>query len=322
MDNPEALIQQADKLVAKGGSGWSLFGGSDEKFWDAARLYKEAAQAYQLKGDTADIREKKLKEPTDAADSYVNASDAYRKARAEVSDEAIRREPEARNKASEAVDAALRCRTKAIELIQTSSSENKANRVSRIKEVVGQIYERDMLEPDLEKARMAYKEAADWIRVERELNSNKLLAQYADLTTFIATTKPHNSESGPGSKYAYYEDAIKAYEAIIKTMQGNGNMRWSLPPYYFKVCVCRLAQCDPVGTRREIEKYQQIDNEVSSQYKYRLLFDLLEAMDEHDQTKFATCLKEFDRTSKLDEWQTNVFLDAKNSIEPPDDEFA
>lgn len=39
--------------MSKGSGGWSLFGGSDEKFWDAARLFKEAAQAYERQGQSA-----------------------------------------------------------------------------------------------------------------------------------------------------------------------------------------------------------------------------------------------------------------------------
>ncbi|KAL7937457.1 soluble NSF attachment protein [Trichoderma chlorosporum] len=293
MEDPQALIQQAEKLVSKGSGGWSLFGGSDEKFWDAARLFKEAAQAYQLQGQNiqagktheraAEIREKNLKELTDAADSYVNASDAYRK-----HDD----------------DAAIRCRESAFALIQRSTSENKANRLSRIKEMLGQIYELD--KKDLEKARQAYKEAADRIRVERELNSNKLLTQYADLS----------------ARVGQYTAAIEAYDSIINSMLGNGNMKWSLSTYCFKACICHLADGDMVGTRRALESYQQKDNEFSSQYKYKLIADLCDAIDEQSQEKFTEHLMQFDRTSRLDPWMTEIFLKVKNSIEAPDDEFA
>ncbi|EHK24446.1 uncharacterized protein TRIVIDRAFT_178078 [Trichoderma virens Gv29-8] len=293
MDDPRALIQQAEKLVSKGSGGWSLFGGSDEKFWDAARLFKEAAQAYQMKGENilagktheraAEVREKNLKELTDAADSYVNASDAYRK---------------------EDPDAAIRCREKAFALIQQSTSENKANRLSRIKENLGQIYEVE--KDDKKKAREAYKEAADRIRPERELNANKLLTQYADLAALDED----------------YYAAIESYDSIIKTMLGNGSMKWSLSTYCFKACICHLATGDMVGTRRALESYQQKDGEFSSQYKYKLIADLCDAIDEHSQDKFTELLFQFDRTSRLEPWMTAILVKVKNSIEAPDDEFA
>lgn len=92
------------------------------------------------------MREKNLKELGDAADSYVEASDAYRKD-----------DPEA----------AIRCRERAFALIQQSTSESKQTRLSRVKEILGQIYEHDL--KDLKRAREAYKEAAERLPKAREL---------------------------------------------------------------------------------------------------------------------------------------------------------
>ncbi|KAH6610202.1 vesicular-fusion sec17 [Trichoderma cornu-damae] len=293
MDDPQALIQQAEKLASKGSSGWSLFGGSDEKFWDAARLFKEAAQAYERQGQNiqagktheraAEVREKSLKELTDAADSYVEASDAYRKD-----------DPEA----------AIRCREKAFFLIQQSTSESKQTRMSRVKEVLGQIYEHDL--KDLKRAREAYKEAAERLPKARELNANKLWTQYADLAALDED----------------YYVAIETYDRIIGSMLGNGTMKWSLSTYCFKAGICNLATGDLVGTRRAIESYRQKDGEFSSQYKYKLIEDLCNAIEAHSQDQFTEILFQFDRTSRLEPWMTAILVKVKNSIEAPDDEFA
>ncbi|KAL6871124.1 vesicle fusion protein [Trichoderma novae-zelandiae] len=293
MEDPQALIQQAEKLVSKGSSGWSLFGGSDEKLWDAARLFKEAAQAYERQGQNieagktheraAEVREKNLKEFTDAADSYVEASDAYR-----------RDDPEA----------AIRCRERAFALIQQSTSESKQTRMSRVKEILGQIYEHDL--KDLKKAREAYKEAAERLPKARELNANKLWTQYADLAALDGD----------------YYGAIETYDRIINSMLGNGTMKWSLSTYCFKAGICHLATGDMVGTRRAIESYRQKDGEFSSQYKYKLLEDLCNAVDAHSQDQFSELLFQFDRTSRLEPWMTAILIKVKDSIEAPDDEFA
>ncbi|PTB79244.1 vesicle fusion protein [Trichoderma longibrachiatum ATCC 18648] len=313
MEDPQALIQQAEKLVSKGSGGWSLFGGSDEKFWDAARLFKEAAQAYERQGQkfqrsasgltrisvrfsaildiqagktherAAEVREKNLKELTDAADSYVEASDAYR-----------RDDPEA----------AIRCRERAFALIQQSTSESKQTRMSRVKEILGQIYEHDL--KDLKRAREAYKEAAERLPKARELNANKLWTQYADLAALDGD----------------YYGAIETYDRIINTMVGNGTMKWSLSTYCFKAGICHLATGDMVGTRRAVESYRQKDPEFSSQYKYKLLEDLCNAVDNHSQDEFSELLFQFDRTSRLEPWMTAILIKVKDSIEAPDDEFA
>ncbi|UKZ86137.1 uncharacterized protein TrAFT101_001976 [Trichoderma asperellum] len=293
MEDPQALIQQAEKLVSKGSGGWSFLGGSDDKFWDAARLFKEAAQAYERQGQNieagktyeraAAVREKNLKELGDAADSYVEASDAYR-----------RDDPEA----------AIRCRERAFALIQQSTSESKQTRLSRVKEILGQIYEHDL--KDLKRAREAYKEAAERLPKARELNANKLFTQYADLAALDED----------------YYVAIETYDRIINSMIGNQTMKWSLSTYCFKAGVCHLATGDLVGTRRAIEGYRQKDVEFSSQYKYKLIEDLCGAIEAHDQDQFGEILFQFDRTSRLEPWMTAILVKVKNAIEAPDDEFA
>ncbi|EHK49033.1 uncharacterized protein TrAtP1_000383 [Trichoderma atroviride] len=293
MEDPQALIQQAEKLVSKGSGGWSFLGGSDDKFWDAARLFKEAAQAYERQGQNieagktyeraAAVREKSLKELGDAADSYVEASDAYR-----------RDDPEA----------AIRCRERAFALIQQSTSESKQTRLSRVKEILGQIYEHDL--KDLKRAREAYKEAAERLPKARELNANKLFTQYADLAALDED----------------YYVAIETYDRIINSMIGNQTMKWSLSTYCFKAGVCHLATGDLVGTRRAVESYRQKDAEFSSQYKYKLVEDLCGAVEAHDQDQFGELLFQFDRTSRLEPWMTAILVKVKNSIEAPDDEFA
>ncbi|PON25949.1 hypothetical protein TGAM01_v205386 [Trichoderma gamsii] len=293
MEDPQALIQQAEKLVSKGSGGWSFLGGSDDKFWDAARLFKEAAQAYERQGQNieagktyeraAAVREKNLKELGDAADSYVEASDAYR-----------RDDPEA----------AIRCRERAFALIQQSTSESKQTRLSRVKEILGQIYEHDL--KDLKRAREAYKEAAERLPKARELNANKLFTQYADLAALDED----------------YYVAIETYDRIINSMIGNQTMKWSLSTYCFKAGVCHLATGDLVGTRRAVESYRQKDAEFSSQYKYKLIEDLCGAVEAHDQDQFGELLFQFDRTSRLEPWMTAILVKVKNAIEAPDDEFA
>lgn len=293
MEDPQALIQQAEKLVSKGSGGWSFLGGSDDKFWDAARLFKEAAQAYERQGQNieagktyeraATVREKSLKELGDAADSYVEASDAYR-----------RDDPEA----------AIRCRERAFALIQQSTSESKQTRLSRVKEILGQIYEHDL--KDLKRAREAYKEAAERLPKARELNANKLFTQYADLAALDED----------------YYVAIETYDRIINSMIGNQTMKWSLSTYCFKAGVCHLATGDLVGTRRAVESYRQKDAEFSSQYKYKLIEDLCGAVEAHDQDQFGELLFQFDRTSRLEPWMTAILVKVKNAIEAPDDEFA
>lgn len=83
-----------------------------------------------------------------------------------------------------------------------------------------------------------------------------------------------------------------------------------------------MAAGDLVGTRRAVQNYRDKDGEASSQYKYKLLDDLCEAIEERNQDRFTEILYQYDRTSRLDAWMTAVLVKVKNSIEAPEDEFA
>ncbi|KAL5088317.1 hypothetical protein Trisim1_012467 [Trichoderma cf. simile WF8] len=380
MDNPEALIQQAEKLAAKGKSGWSFFGGSEERYEQAATCYRQAAQAYEIKGHfldaaatyikAADIQANHLSDDFEAPDNYVHASDAYRRALMEEA------KPLNDNEKAEAKAKAINCRKKAITLTEKSTSSSKLRRLSRMYDAIGQINEKDIagpfvqarqdllnskkmnpgekermdalaaelqptpqeadelqwlqsktafsdeeqahlkwlesqILPAMQEARVAYKEAANFLRLDAPINANTLLAKYADLGAFLATLLPHPTEKG-NAKYNYYQEAIEAYQAIIRFMQGDPTKnRFGLPTYYFKVCVCRLAQGEDkdVGIPQDFEMYRRMD--TMYQNRYDLLFNLLQAIVNKDPNGFDALVT---KDHSLDEWGRMVLEDAKNSI--------
>ncbi|KAL6801791.1 soluble NSF attachment protein [Trichoderma sp. SZMC 28012] len=415
MNNPEALIQQAEKLAAKGKSGWSFFGGSEERYEQAATCYRQAAQAYEMNGHfldaaatyikAADIQANHLSDDFEAPDSYVHASDAYRRALLEEV------KPLSDNEKAEAKAKAINCRKKAITLTEKSTSSSKLRRLSRMYDAIGQINEKDIagplvqarrnllnsktlttadeermkklaeelqptpneadelqwlqsktafsdeekahlqwlesqILPALDEARIAYKEAANFLRLDAPLSASKLFDQYADLSVSIATLLPHSTEENANStqknanpnkkdKNSYYEDALNAYATILKAMQGDPKKnRFSIPTYCYKWCVCRLAQCDHVATTRDVPMYREIEMDTYRQSemprgtldtyiqnalpKYTLLFDLNEAIRKGSREMIDEILL----NALVDEWQKNVFDDIRNKYEPKDDEFA
>ncbi|PKK52125.1 hypothetical protein CI102_3683, partial [Trichoderma harzianum] len=377
----------AEKLVAKGKSGWSFFGGSEEKYEQAAECYRNAAQAYEMNGSfldaaatyikAAEIQEKNLSDGFEAPDNYVHASDAYRRALMEEVKRPINDNEKAEVKAK-----AINCRKKAIKLTESSSSSSKLRRLSRMYDAIGQITETDIagplvearqnllnsktltaadeermkhlakelqptpneadelqwlqskttfsdeekahlkwlesqILPALDEARIAYKEAANFLRLDAPLclmraslrNANALLNKYADIS------------------FNYYEDALNAYATILKVLQGDPKHRFNIPPYCLKWCVCRLAQCDAEATRRDIPKYQAIEMDTYRQpqmslrdqeqkieiesKKYTLLLNLNEAISNESRAAIDELLQ----VNSVDIWQRNVFTDIQNKWE-------
>ncbi|KAL6826816.1 soluble NSF attachment protein [Trichoderma sp. SZMC 28015] len=406
MNNPEALIQQAEKLTAKGKSGWSFFGGSEEKYEQAATCYRQAAQAYEVNGNfldaaatyikAADIQANHLSDDFEAPDSYVHASDAYRRALLEEV------KPLNDNEKAEAKAKAINCRKKAITLTEKSTSGSKLRRLSRMYDAIGQITEKDIagplvqarkdllssktlspgekermdalakelqptpneadelqwlqsktafsdeekahlkwlesqILPALEEARIAYKEAANFIRLEAPLNANKLYEQYAELSVFIATLLPHSTEKN-NSKNSHYEDALNAYATILKALQSDPKKnRFGIPTYCFKWCICRLAQCDAEATTIDVEKYERIEIDMhrqsevhpdtlnysieNTQRKYAMVFNLNEAIRQKDRVAIDGIL--LANKALVDDWQNKIYTDIKNKweVEVETDEF-
>ncbi|PNP50766.1 hypothetical protein THARTR1_08387 [Trichoderma harzianum] len=415
MSNPEALIHQAEKLVAKGKNAWSFFGGSEERFEQAAALYRSAAQAYEVKGNfldaavayvkAAEIQETKLSDDFEAPDSYVHASDDYRRALMEEV------KPINDNEKAEAKAKAIDYRKKAIRLTESSSSGSKLRRLSRMYDALGQINEKDIagplmqarenllkskqltpedenrktaleqelqptpkeadelqrllsktvwsdeekahlkwleseMLPPLNEARAAYKEAANFIRLDTPLNANKLFNQSAEISVFIALLLPHSPEEN-NSKNSCYEDALNAYAMIIKALQGDAQKNnFFIPDYCFKWCICRLAQLKHDITARDVPKYEQIEMEAhrmqmearraqvgasnwpnyqnelgaklaKEQMKYTLLSKLNKAIEEKSRTMIDDILLNQENRKLMDEWQNKIYTDIQNKWEVP-----
>ncbi|KAJ4307096.1 vesicular-fusion protein S17 [Collariella sp. IMI 366227] len=87
--DPRALEDKARKTIQSASGGFSFFSNKEGKYQDAADMYIQAANAYRLEGKNgeagncfiaaADIHEKKLSEPDDAANIMVDAFKVLRK---------------------------------------------------------------------------------------------------------------------------------------------------------------------------------------------------------------------------------------------------
>jgi alpha-soluble NSF attachment protein len=88
---------QADKALAGASGGFSFFGGKEEKYLDAVDLYQQAASAFRMQKMNTDagkayekaakVQVTSLKEPDDAANTYVDAFKVYK---SEAPEDAIR----------------------------------------------------------------------------------------------------------------------------------------------------------------------------------------------------------------------------------------
>lgn len=289
--DPRALMQKADKAVSAAGGGFSLFGGRQEKWENAADLYTQTANAFRMQNQNkeagqafekaANIQTSKLNEPDDAANTLVEAFKVYKK--------------------TDPLDAA-RCLDVAI---NHYTSKGNFRRAATHKQNLAEIYELEI--GDQKKAIESYELAANWFENDNaEALANKLHLKVAELAAM---------------QEDYYK-AIELFEKVASTAVANNLMKWSVKDYFLKAGLCHLAVGDQVATNRALEKYRDMDPTFPSQREHQLLVDLYEAVEAGDQEMFADKLFQYDQMSKLDKWKTVILLKIKNSIEEKGEDFS
>jgi len=289
--DPRALLQKAEKASAGAGGGFSLFGGRQEKWENAADLYTQAANAFRMQNQNkeagqafekaANIQTQKLNEPDDAANTLTEAFKVYKK--------------------TDPLDAA-RCLDVAI---NHYTSKGNFRRAATHKQNLAEIYEIEL--GDQKKAIESYELAASWFENDNAgALANKLWLKVADLAAMEGD---------------YYK-AIELFEKVASTAVSNNLMKWSVKDYFLKAGLCHLAVGDQVATNRAFEKYRDMDPTFPSQREHQLLVDLYEAVEAGDQEMFADKLFQYDQMSKLDKWKTVILLKIKNSIEEKGEDFS
>lgn len=77
-----------------------------------------------------------------------------------------------------------------------------------------------------------------------------------------------------------------------------------------------------VGFNRAMDTYREDDPTWPAQREHQLLGDLAEAYDEADAEKYADKLFQYDQMSKLNKWQTTMFLRIKDAIDNKGEDFS
>lgn len=119
-----------------------------------------------------------------------------------------------------------------------------------------------------------------------------------------------------------YEDAYTLYEKVASAALDNNLLKFSAKDYFMRAALCRLATEDDVGTRRQLEKYCDMDPTFVQSREYKLLSTILAAREAYDVDKFTQAVYDFDNITKLDAWKTTMLLRIKKTMKDGDGEGA
>ncbi|KAI0163186.1 hypothetical protein LQW54_011204 [Pestalotiopsis sp. IQ-011] len=169
--DPRALLQKADKALSSASGGFSFFGGREEKYMTAADTYIEAANAFRVQKmnreagqafeKAANVQINNLKEPDDAANTYVDAFKVYKQ---------------------ESPEDAVRCLDFSI---QQYCKKGNFRRAAQHKENLAEVLETQI--GDIKRALEAYELAAGWYESDNAAAlANKLWLKVADIAALDA----------------------------------------------------------------------------------------------------------------------------------------
>ncbi|KAE9553472.1 hypothetical protein FO519_003301 [Halicephalobus sp. NKZ332] len=161
---------------------------------------------------------------------------------------------------------------------------------------VAEIYENEA--PNKEAALKHYAQAADYYKGEE---------QKTTATKYLEKVGSYAAELGQLRK------AIDTFEEIAIWQADHSTLKYAAKNNFFKALLCYL-NLDSLDTQHALKRYEEISPSFSDSREYKLIKDLVGAMDTKDADLFTDLVKSFDKISHLDPWSTTMLLKAKKSV--------
>lgn len=289
MTDPRSIIASAEKLEKPQSGFMSLFsGGSSYRLEEASDLYVQAGNMYRLNKDFSS-----------AGLQFVKAAELQKKLNNlnDVSNHLV--EAYKCFKSVSPNDAILALK-EAIHIFLTSNGQFR--RAANFQMDLAELYESI---DDVENASESYEKAGDYFSTDHAPSlSNKAYLKCADLNALKGN----------------YLKARDHYDTVIKNSLGNALTKWSLKDYFFKSVLCILCADDTVEAGKRMEKYADEEPSWPSTREYKLIQEIMEAIENGDTQAFSDKVYEYDQFSKLDKLKTQLLLKIKNSVVEQDED--
>lgn len=118
-----------------------------------------------------------------------------------------------------------------------------------------------------------------------------------------------------------FDKAARIYEEVAVDSANDHLRKYSVRDYLLRAGICRLNTDDMIGAKRQIENYLAIDASFGGTREFKLLNDLLEAVENQDVEAFTENVHSFDKVNSLDDWKTKLLLRLKNTITALEDDL-
>jgi len=118
-----------------------------------------------------------------------------------------------------------------------------------------------------EQARDFFAQAASLYEIDNQLSyANQMHAKWADLTILI-------------EDFSQYEKVIKTYDKIGKKYLQQSLVKSSARDFFFKACLCYLANDDLQGAKNAMENYTFEDPSFDNSRQYEFLKGIVDSIE-------------------------------------------
>ncbi|TKR88003.1 hypothetical protein L596_012315 [Steinernema carpocapsae] len=277
---------EAQKKSRGGGGFFGFLSGS--KTDEAADLYVQAGNLFKI-----------CKLWKEAGDSFVQSAELHSKMGDAKHDTASNYAEAANCYRKVNPQAAVDCLLKTVEIYQDMGRFNMAakNHIT-----IAELYENEC--PDMEKCMDHYKKAADFYNGEESKSSaTKCLVKVAQYAAQLER----------------YRDAIKYFEEIAVWEANHSTLKYAAKNHFFQALLCHLC-LDLLDTTHALKRYEETSPSFADSREYKLVKDLISALEQQDPEGFTEAVKGYDRISRLDDWHTNLLVKVKRSIGGDEDD--
>ena len=274
---------EAEKILNKKTIFGSVFGfGKDEKYENAAELYKKAGNEYKM-----------AKDYQSSGEMYENAANCYSSVDIGQMDQ-YRCLVDAANvyKQGKLLEKAISIFQKIIDYYNESG---KYGQSAKMNKEVAELLEND----DPEGAIAFYETAADLFNNDsppKRSNGNQCMLQVAQIVS---------------EKLEDYKKAANVFEQLAMDSMETKLGAYAAKGHFFNSLLCHMATFDNVNAQIKMTQYQEKDYTFGSSRECQLITKLLASCEGMDEDGFSSECSLYDRISPISPWMTSLLLRIK-----------
>lgn len=271
-------LEEAEKKSKKTGGFFGLFGGGGS-INETCDLYVQAGNLFKV-----------AKNWSSAGNAFLKAAELYGSQADNKHDSA--REYDQAGNCFRKVDPAkaVDCLKKTAEIY---TDMGRFNMAAKSHTTIAEIYENES--PNKEECIKHYQTAADFYKGEEAKSSaTKCLVKVAQLSAEIEQ----------------YRKAIEVLEEIAIWEADHPTLKYAAKNHFFQALLCHLC-VDLLDTQQALRRYEDISPSFADSREYKFVKELTVAMEDQNADVFTEVVRNFDKISRLEPFQTTLLLKAK-----------